>query len=1220
VAIDLTSTEQTNVEAGATRPVYLVEWRFAASVEYLSCSGAITYDSQVYTEGGLKLISREDGKTATLSLPATSSRVAQIQANTWRGGICKITSILASTADGPTYALAVGHLVLDGVIEKASFSGEVITVIAKCKYYRGALVPRYVYDDVTSTPAVGSTSTWESENYSYEQWLKTTAAIQRLVRPGVNPQVTGRPSASAVNSFVPVENTGYKLLTAQGVYIPIVYGRASVPGHVFVEGLDAGAKYVGVAWCMGRVNSVEAVFINDEIVPTTVTAKHYLGTTTQTVSPALQSYTATSPQFSDDMILRTPAGNVGICYSVFRIPTSAISGAPRFRAIIQGRIVADPTSTASSPYYANTEWSFDFLTDTTDSGPNNYTLTLVGNAAIASPSIGLELDGTGDYATIPDGTAIGTQPFTLEIEIQADTSGSPEVTETLICHGSTTSPLSQSLKIDRVGDSILLYLSSDGSTWDIANGLSCGTLAVTASPEVTGRILVERVDNQISTYMNGVTQTGVVTTLGLFDSGEVWSIGACGAATELDGRVRSARLIIGQYVYGSPHAITNTPFSDSGDYTVGEIYSDKPALAWSDLARDPVNGLGATVTGVQAAMEYGDSPMDSGAPRCRIGLAISDPRLVESWLDMLAVYANSLYFPEGSNLKIIPDKIKDGTNGSGPELYSPTSPEFGSPLPTITTEDGISYSVSVELLTASTTSPLTGVSVTFGGVTIITSKTTVGTHGATVTAIGTSNTVSVVEDVGFNGTWGSLSVKRTHRKVTQWLPSTLSLDPAPEGDKPNAVLVTYKVPDELSGAWKDKHFGVMNADAIAGDPIVTTTLNLPGLYRIEEASNKAIAKLFREDRKTRVSFISTDEEFVAQPGDTVNPVKTQRGIDTPVWVESNQMVSYGRHRITGIIYRDVQYPDTDYTDADDLGTLYADGSASGYAEEPNAGGDACTFYACDAYTTYLSGVAEYFWPCNNDPADLVLSGTVDIPLGASNDFAQAALIPGACVSLDGWQKDQAASGPNASSLVMAEPDDHYASIVAIAGGGTAGLLWQTQRYWKTSGGVFTAWFLEIQLNLAADGTVSVTLNGPATINSPTYIGTLSSSSGAVPNDGLPHVIAYKTYGMPGDSFLWHDTITVGVTIYVDWVAVADSGNVINYFYNLGAASGQNASFDPTWPTAITNNIFAFAKSNSPVFGGAAYNGTATFTLANALNAWNQNKADYLDPNPACQLV
>jgi len=977
MARELTSTQHTNVAAGATRPIYLVEWNHSGTVEYLSCSGTVQYGSgspvQTYTAGGLTVTGIEDSKTATIVLPATAARITEILGNTWRGGICKITAILAAPGDTPLYAAADGLLMLDGLIETSTFSGETITVVAKCKYYTGALVPRFTFNDVTGIiPAVGSVSTWEGENYSYEQWLKTTAAIQRIVRPGVNPQVTGRPTTSQVNSLAPVEQTGYKLLTAEGVNIPIVYGRASVPGYIFADGEYAGDKFIGVAWCMGEVFSIETVYINDAAIPSTVKAKHYRGTTYQTVSPALQLYTNTSPQFSDNMILATPAGNVGICYSVFNIPASAISGAPRFRAIINGRLVEDPTSTATSPFDDYVGFSFNFLTGLTDSSPNAHTLTLAGGANIASPSIGLQLDGTGDYATIADSATLelGSEPFTLEIEAATNTlPASPGTAETLICHGATTSPLRRSIRVDMLGTELLLYLSSDGSTWDMANGLSCGN--VVGSPSTIFRLVIERVDNQISTYLDGATQLGVVTTAAIYNSASNWELGACGGAQEWSGVIRSARLTVGAYRYGSPHSITNDPFSDSGTYTTGKIYSEKPALAWNDLAKDPVIGLAATTTGVQAAMEYGDSAMTTGAPRCRLGLAISEPRLVESWLDQLAMYANCLWFPEGANLKIIPDKIKDGTNGSGKELYTAASPEvFGSPLPAVTTEDGVSYSVSIEITAAATTSPITGISVNLGGVEVIQVATAVGTHGGTITVSGTSNTVEVIEEAGFNGTWANLSVKRTHRLIDQWLPSTLSVQGLPEGDKPNAVLAKYTIPDDTTGAWKQDTFGVQNEDAAAGDPIVLTTLELPGVTRIQEASNKAIAKLQREDKKVRISLISTDEEVVCQPGDTVQVLSTYRGIDAPVWVESSRMTSYGRFQITGTIYRDRQYPDTDYADG---GKLYLEG----YTPVVTVNTDpACLPYSCSAYLDYLDTlgvpVAQAF-TTTGDPLDFPFS-------------------------------------------------------------------------------------------------------------------------------------------------------------------------------------------------------------------------------------------------------
>jgi len=138
----------------------------------------------------------------------------------------------------------------------------------------------------------------------------------------------------------------------------------------------------------------------------------------------------------------------------------------------------------------------------------------------------------------------------------------------------------------------------------------------------------------------------------------------------------------------------------------------------------------------------------------------------------------------------------------------------------------------------------------------------------------------------------------------------------------------------------------MNEAAAAGVPIVLTTIELPGVTRIQEASNKAIAKLQREDKKVRISLISTDEEVVCQPGDTVQVLSTYRGIDAPVWVESSRMTSYGRFQITGTIYRDRQYPDEDYTDG---GKLYLEGYTPVVTVDPEPPiEEECQPYSCSA--------------------------------------------------------------------------------------------------------------------------------------------------------------------------------------------------------------------------------------------------------------------------------
>ena len=96
---DLTVAQQANAEAASTRPVHVIAWEHSGSEELLSCTGDIILDSKLYTAGGLKVSSIQDDKAATITLPATSARIAEIQNNDWRGGTCKIYAIPAAPGD-----------------------------------------------------------------------------------------------------------------------------------------------------------------------------------------------------------------------------------------------------------------------------------------------------------------------------------------------------------------------------------------------------------------------------------------------------------------------------------------------------------------------------------------------------------------------------------------------------------------------------------------------------------------------------------------------------------------------------------------------------------------------------------------------------------------------------------------------------------------------------------------------------------------------------------------------------------------------------------------------------------------------------------------------------------------------------------------------------------------------------------------------------------------
>lgn len=151
---------------------------------------------------------------------------------------------------------------------------------------------------------------------------------------------SGRMPASTVNELSSGGSTKLTV-SAAGEPIRLAYGWVPVWGRIYAVGFHSGALVYGIKWCMGEIDAIVDVIIDDAAPAAGVTMEHYLGTTTQIVSPTLQAALA---GYTDDLIYTTPTGHqFGIAHSVIRIPTSAMSAPPQqFRAIIRGRKCVDP--------------------------------------------------------------------------------------------------------------------------------------------------------------------------------------------------------------------------------------------------------------------------------------------------------------------------------------------------------------------------------------------------------------------------------------------------------------------------------------------------------------------------------------------------------------------------------------------------------------------------------------------------------------------------------------------------------------------------------------------------------------------------------------------------------------------------------------------------------------------------------------------------------------
>lgn len=128
-------------------------------------------------------------------------------------------------------------------------------------------------------------------------------------------------------------------LPGDSATIPIVYGEAMVPALNQIVTTYEGDLVILAIWCVGRIEAIDALYINDAPITTSVIYTNYLGTITQTPDPLLE---LAVPGYADALVYISPVGvSVGIAYTVFRIPPTESLGFPRLTARIRGRRVSN---------------------------------------------------------------------------------------------------------------------------------------------------------------------------------------------------------------------------------------------------------------------------------------------------------------------------------------------------------------------------------------------------------------------------------------------------------------------------------------------------------------------------------------------------------------------------------------------------------------------------------------------------------------------------------------------------------------------------------------------------------------------------------------------------------------------------------------------------------------------------------------------------------------
>jgi hypothetical protein len=121
--------------------------------------------------------------------------------------------------------------------------------------------------------------------------------------------------------------------------LPIIYGEDVVGPIISLAKVIGNELVLRCLWCLGEVEEVVKVTLDDGTVPTGMVMTHYVGRSDQQPDPYLAAHIA---GYADSCVVPIGVETFGVCYSVIRVQARTGVGFPRLLARIKGRKVRDP--------------------------------------------------------------------------------------------------------------------------------------------------------------------------------------------------------------------------------------------------------------------------------------------------------------------------------------------------------------------------------------------------------------------------------------------------------------------------------------------------------------------------------------------------------------------------------------------------------------------------------------------------------------------------------------------------------------------------------------------------------------------------------------------------------------------------------------------------------------------------------------------------------------
>ena len=131
--------------------------------------------------------------------------------------------------------------------------------------------------------------------------------------------------------------------------VRIAFGEQRLGAEIIWIGKVSTYWMVHMRWCLGEIEEITEIQLEDKPLPASATITNYLGTTTQPVDPSLA---ALIPGFTDNLVIDFAGESAGIAHTVVQIPYLEMADSLNFTARLKGMKVLDTRIASSVPVYS----------------------------------------------------------------------------------------------------------------------------------------------------------------------------------------------------------------------------------------------------------------------------------------------------------------------------------------------------------------------------------------------------------------------------------------------------------------------------------------------------------------------------------------------------------------------------------------------------------------------------------------------------------------------------------------------------------------------------------------------------------------------------------------------------------------------------------------------------------------------------------------------------